>query len=118
MRSMKKRSKREQRFEYRIRDILESKGYLVINPARSKPFDLVVIRNMQPILIELKGAKTRYPKEQKQKQIELCKATGNEFVVIKQSKRKGKIRIEEGLDLGYGTKEKLKQDLSKYLESK
>jgi len=106
----------EQNFERRIQKILESKGYLVINATRSKPFDLIAIRNMTPAIIELKGKHTRYPEEQKKTQMQLCKKTGNEYVIIKQSKKKGKIIIEEGYSQGYHVKEQLGKDLKKWLE--
>lgn len=84
----------EQRFEYRIQKILESKGYLVINCARSKPFDLVAMKEGKCFLIEVKGKNTSYPKEQAEMQRKLSKQAGFPWVLIKQSKERGKFRIE------------------------
>jgi len=109
----------EQAFEWRIQKVLESKGWLCINVAKSTPFDLVAIKNMLPIVIELKGKKTSYPQKQLLKQRKLCKETGNEFVIIRQSKKKGKIIISEGYSQGYldtGIKNVIQRDLKEWVE--
>jgi len=109
----------EQAFEWRIQKILKSKGYLVLNVAKSTPFDLVAIKNMLPIVIELKGKKTPYRREQLLEQIKLCKETGNEFIIIRQSKKKGKIIISEGYSQEYldtGIANAIKKDLKEWVE--
>lgn len=108
----------EERFKYRIQKLLESKGWLVINCARSKPFDLIAIKNMCPVIIELKGKKTMYRREQLIEQTKLCSKTGNEFIIIRQSKKKGKIIISEGYSQGLSTEIKniIERDLKKWVE--
>jgi len=83
----------EQRFEYRIQKLLEKKGYLVINCARSKPFDLVAIKNNQAFLIELKAKKGRYPRKQQDMQMNLSVKVHTDFYLMTQSKIRGKILI-------------------------
>jgi len=108
----------EQRFEYRIQKILERKGYLVVNCARSKPFDLVAIIAQTAFPLEIKAKNTRYPNEQINKQMDLCKRANTCFFVIEQSKAKGKIKLYT-----FGARnpcrlimKKLEQDLEEYLE--
>jgi hypothetical protein len=67
--------------------LFRSLGYLVINCTASRPFDIIVFRNGVHFILELKGKDTRYNEEQEQRQIELCKETGNWFYVIRQSKK-------------------------------
>ena len=83
----------EQRFEYRIAKLLEKKGYLVINCARSKPFDLVAIKNQVAYPIELKAKGTYYPPEQMTAQEELCIKTNTRFFLIRQSEKRGKFSL-------------------------
>jgi len=80
----------ERWFEYKIQHILEEEGFLVLNPARSKPFDLVAIKEGVVYLIEIKGRKTRYPKEQYDKQTKLAHKAKCNMVIIKKADR-GKI---------------------------
>jgi len=81
----------ERWLEYKIQHILEEEGFLVLNPARSKPFDLVAIKNGTVYLIEIKGKKTRYPKEQYQKQTEMAHKAECNMVIIRKAKERGKI---------------------------
>jgi Holliday junction resolvase len=85
----------EQNFEYRIQHLLTIHGFLVINCARSKPFDLVAIKNQIAIPLELKGKNTSYSEEQKLYQKDLANRTKTNFLVIKQGKKRGEIIIEE-----------------------
>jgi len=84
----------EQRFEYRLQRILEEAGFLVINCARSKPFDLIAIKDQVAYPIEVKGKNTRYPESQMDYQITLCDRVNTCFFIIKQSKKRGKMRLE------------------------
>jgi len=105
----------EQRFEYRIQDILERKGYLVINCARSKPFDLVAMKGGVTYLIEVKGKNTKYPMEQEARQHEMAKNVKIPLVVIEQSKQRGKFRPW----IRFGDEKQVNmlfEDLEKYLE--
>jgi len=85
----------EQNFEYRIQRLLTNHGFLVINCARSKPFDLIAIRNQIAVPLELKGKNTLYSEEQKLYQKDLANRTRTNFLVIKQGKKRGEMIIEE-----------------------
>jgi F0F1-type ATP synthase alpha subunit len=85
----------EQSFEYRIQHLLTIHGFLVINCARSKPFDLIAIKNQIAVPLELKGKYTVYKEEQKIFQKDLANRTRTNFLVIKQGKKRGEIIIEE-----------------------
>jgi hypothetical protein len=87
--------KREQSFEYKIQHLLESQGFLVINCARSKPFDLIAIKNQIAVPLELKGKNTPYSEEQKLYQKDIANRTRTNFLVIRQGKKRGEIIIEE-----------------------
>jgi hypothetical protein len=85
----------EQSFEYRIQHLLTNHGFLVINCARSKPFDLIAIRNQIAVPLELKGKNTTYSEKQKLYQKDLANRTRTNFLIIKQGKKRGEIIIEE-----------------------
>ncbi len=46
--------RRGRRLEYEVRDLFESRGWLVVRAAASKPVDLVCIRQGQVVLVECK----------------------------------------------------------------
>ena len=81
----------ERYLEYRVQHALEDEGFLVINPAGSKPFDLVAVKRGVVYLIEVKGRDTRYPKEQYERQVELANRAGCNMAVIKKTKERGKV---------------------------
>jgi Holliday junction resolvase len=87
--------KSEQSFEYKIQHLLENHGFLVINCARSKPFDLVAIKNQIAVPLELKGKNTLYNEKQKLYQKDLASRTRTNFLVIRQGKKRGEVIIEE-----------------------
>jgi Holliday junction resolvase len=87
--------KSEQSFEYKIQHLLENHGFLVINCTRSKPFDLVAIKNQIAVPLELKGRNTHYNEKQKLYQKDLASRTRTNFLVIRQGKKRGEIIIEE-----------------------
>ena len=84
----------EYRFERRIRKFLERAGYLVVKCARSKPFDLVAIKDGKAVPIELKARRTPYSKEQQEMQMSLAKKAKFDFVVIRQAKTHGKVYVK------------------------
>jgi len=90
-------TKPEQNFEYRVQKILESRGFLVINCARSRPFDLVALKNGKCYLIEVKGKNTLYPNPQFEEQTKLSKLAGFPLILIKQGKKRGEIIMEPNL---------------------
>ena len=84
-------TKSEKYVEYKIQHALENEGFLVINPARSKPFDLVAIKHGVVYLIEVKGRKTRYSREQYERQVELADKAECNMVVIRKMEERRKI---------------------------
>jgi len=115
--------RREQSFEYKIQHLLENYGFLVINCARSKPFDLVAIKNQIAVPLELKGKNTPYNEKQKLYQKDLSSRTRTNFLVIRQGKKRGEIIIEEGFSF-YESPEanllwhRMVQEISSALEGK
>ena len=109
--------KPEAEFEYRIRKILTTRGYLVVKCGASRPFDLVAIKNQYAYPIEVKARKTRYSPKQGLQQKKIIDACSSSFFVIKQSESRGKMILTEGT----GTRRagillmKLKDDLQEYL---
>ena len=83
----------EQAFEYRVQRILEEHGFLVVNCARSKPFDLVAAKNGVVVFVEVKGRNTRYSLRQKKFQKRLALKASVPFAVVRQSKTKGKVQV-------------------------
>jgi Holliday junction resolvase len=90
----------EQSFEYRIQRLLTNHGFLVVNCARSRPFDLVAIKNQIAVPLELKGKNTPYSKEQKLHQRELASKTRTNFLIVRKGKRRRQVEVEEHCVLG------------------
>ena len=81
----------ERYLEYRVQHILEDEGFLVINPAGSKPFDLVAVKRGVVYLIEVKGRDTRYSREQYERQVEMANRAECNMAVIRKAKERGKV---------------------------
>ena len=88
------RAKREQQFEYRMKRLLEEKGWTCFNVATSRPVDLVAIKDGETVLVEFKAKKTRYPVEQRKMQSELVAKCNVAFALIRQSEKRGKVHVE------------------------
>ena len=87
-------------FEYRVKALLESMGFVVFRLAGSKPFDLIAFSpkgNVYLIECKLRGKPSRY---QREKQENIARRIGAEYILIT-SKNKyevvEKIREKEGL---------------------
>jgi len=88
----------EQAFEYRLSKILKEKGYLIINSARSKPFDIIAVKEGTVFFIELKGKNTRLTIDQFMRQKRMSQQYRLNYAVIRQSKKQGKIEAESYCD--------------------
>jgi len=88
----------EQEFEYRISKLLKEKGYLIINATSSRPFDIIAAKNSIVYFIELKGKNTRLTIGQFMRQKMMSKQYFLEYVIIRQSKKTGKIEVESYRD--------------------
>ena len=72
---------RGRRFEYRVKRFLEGEGWVVIRAARSKPIDLVALRDGVVLFIECK--KRGYvPRDQKDYQEGLARRAGATYIVV------------------------------------
>ena len=54
---MKSRYYKGRRFEYKVKQRLEKKGYLVFRLAGSKPFDLIALKKGEVVFVECKTHK-------------------------------------------------------------
>ena len=80
------------RFEWAVRDLLETRGWIVFRAARSKPVDLIAMKNGQALLIECKYD-SPITKDRKKLLIELAERAGARPILAK------KRRYERGLKL-------------------
>ena len=70
------------RFEYRVKKLLESHGYLVFRLAGSKPFDLIALRPGEILFVECK--KSGYiSRTQMNRLCEMAKRVGAEVKVFR-----------------------------------
>jgi Holliday junction resolvase len=88
----------EYRFELRLRKLFEKAGYAAIKCARSKPLDLIIMKDGTVIAIEVKGARGILTEEQLEMQINLAKKAGVNYAIFKQMK-KGKINVSSSKGL-------------------
>jgi len=88
---MPSRSKGEYYFEYRLRKKLEEAGWLMIKCASSRPYDIIAIKDLTSIVVEVKHKDGRYPPDQEEMQIDLAKETGNNYLLLWQSQIRGRI---------------------------
>jgi Holliday junction resolvase len=86
------------RLEYRVRDFLRSKGYVVIRAAQSKPVDPVALRNGKTLLIECKTEKSSLTRQRRTELIRLIEVTGASLIIARK-----KQRIIEFTDLNTGS---------------
>ena len=63
------------RFEWEVRKLLEERGYVVIRAARSKPVDLVAMKEGEILLIECKYD-SYLSKERKEELIRIAEKAG------------------------------------------
>jgi Holliday junction resolvase len=75
------------RFEYRVRDFLRRRGYIVIRAAQSKPIDLVCLKANKILLVECKTEKSTLSKSKKTELLKLAEASGALLVLAHRKKR-------------------------------
>ena len=76
------------RFEYRVRDLFRSKGYVVIRAAQSKPIDLICLRRGTILLVECKSERSTLSRSRKSELLGLSKASGATLVLAQRKKRR------------------------------
>lgn len=80
-------------FEDTIDEYFRSKGYYVIRPAGSKPFDLICLSRFDNLAVEVKYSGT-VPKDQLQKQLQLAKQLNLKYIIVTRN-HDGSIHIQE-----------------------
>lgn len=79
------------RFEYRVRDIFKEHGFVVIRAARSKPVDLVCLKNGESILVECKINKSSLGKNGREELLNLAETSRAIPILAYREKRKVKL---------------------------
>lgn len=64
------------RFEWRVKELLESNGFFVVRAASSKPIDLVAVRAGEVFLVECKYGSSKPTEREKQKLVEIAEKAG------------------------------------------
>jgi len=82
----------EYRFERRLRKLFEKEGFVVIKCARSRPFDLIVMKMGVVVAIEVKSERKNLTEPQLEMQIDLATQAGVNYVALRQMKG-GKIKL-------------------------
>ena len=86
---------RGRRFEYKVKKLLEERGYIVVRSAASKgPFDLVALRFGEILLIQCK-LDGNLSKAEKQQMIAAARVAGGKPLLAIKDKRTGEIRLAE-----------------------
>ena len=83
--------RRGRRLEYEVRDFFESRGWVVVRAAASKPVDLVCLRNGQVVLVECKY-NDRPSSKELERLSEFSRATGVRVLLAVRPKY-GKLRV-------------------------
>jgi len=76
------------RLEYRVRNLFQKQGFLVIRAAQSKPIDLVCIRDARTLLIECKAGRSWMGVDRKRELLGLSQQAGAPIILAKRRKRK------------------------------
>lgn len=80
------------RFEWEVRRMLESRGWLTIRVARSKPLDLIALKNGSILLIECKYS-SRISEKDKSRMIEMAKITAGKPILALRKKYERRIHL-------------------------
>jgi len=75
------------RLEYRIRNLFQRQGFLVIRAAQSKPIDLVCIKDGKTVLVECKAGRSYMGRERKEELLALSRQAGALIVLARRKKR-------------------------------
>ena len=92
------------RFEYRVRNHLSSRGYIVLRSPRSGgPIDLVAIRSGEVLFIQCKTSKHNMTRRETDELIELARSVNAKpILAYRDPKPPYKIRLENLYDVGGG----------------
>ncbi len=80
------------KFEWQVRRLLEKKGWFTVRAARSKPLDLIALKNGSILLIECKYS-SRISQKDKSKMIEISKITYGKPILAIKKKYERRIRL-------------------------
>jgi Holliday junction resolvase len=76
------------RLEYRIRNLFQRQGFLVIRAAQSKPIDLVCIKDGKTVLVECKAGGSYMGKKRREEILALSRQAGAPIILAKRRKRR------------------------------
>ncbi len=80
------------KFEWKVKRVLETKGWFTVRAARSKPLDLIALKNGSILLIECKYS-SRLSQKDKSKMIEIAKITSGKPILAVKKKYERRIRL-------------------------
>jgi Holliday junction resolvase len=80
------------RFEYRVRDIFRSAGWVVVRAAASKPVDLVCLKQGRAVLVECRYGSSRAWKADRERLASISSAAGA-VPVVAEAGRRGPVRL-------------------------
>ncbi|MCX8203466.1 MAG: hypothetical protein N3H32_04025 [Nitrososphaeria archaeon] len=83
--------RRGRRFEYEVRDLFRSRGWLVIRAAASKPIDLVCLKAGTAVLVECKY--NERPSRSELEQIRSISQGAGVAVVVAVKEKRGKVSL-------------------------
>lgn len=78
-------------FEYRVRDLFKEHGFVVVRAAKSKPIDLVCLKNGKSILVECKVNKSSLGKDGRKELLHLAETSRAIPILAYREKRKVKL---------------------------
>jgi len=81
---------RGRRFEWRVRDLLRKRGFIVLRCAGSKPVDLVALKKGRIVLVECKSDGYIPPKQMKKLE-KIVKKAGAELLIVSKDDYRFKI---------------------------
>lgn len=93
------------RFEYRVRDLFREHGFVVIRAAKSKPVDLVCLKDGKSILVECKTNKSSLGKNGRKELLHMAKTSKAIPILAYREKRKVKllnVETNNQFSLSYG----------------
>lgn len=80
------------KFEWQVRRLLESKGWLTVRVARSKPLDLIALKNGSILLIECKYS-SKISEKDKSKLIEMARISAGKPILASRKKYERRIHL-------------------------
>lgn len=80
------------KFEWQVKRLLEVNGWLTVRAARSKPLDLIALKNGSILLIECKYS-SAISREDRSKMIEMARIAAGKPILALKKKYERRIRL-------------------------